>query len=151
MASSLQAKGYDLVSGGTDNHLILCDLRPKGLNGAKAERMLELVNIALNKNTVPGDLSALSPGGIRLGTPALVSRGFDGEDFKQVVDYLDRGVNLALDLQTKIGTKNMAKWRAAVAEGDPRIDALKTEVSEFAKSFPPVGFTLDEMLYNDDK
>lgn len=147
MAKSLQNKGYDLVSGGTDNHLILCDLRPKQLNGAKAERILELVNIALNKNTVPGDLSALSPGGIRLGTPALVSRGFEGKDFEQVVEFLDRGLNIALDVQNSIGTKKIAPWRAAVNEGGHGVEALKQEVSEFARSFPPVGFTLDSMRY----
>ena len=56
------------VSGGTDNHLVLVDLRPKGIDGARAERVLELVSITANKNTCPGDKSALTPGGLRLGT-----------------------------------------------------------------------------------
>lgn len=55
------------VSGGTDNHLVLVDLRPKGIDGARAERVLELVSITANKNTCPGDKSALTPGGLRLG------------------------------------------------------------------------------------
>lgn len=76
LAKNLQDKGYTLVSGGTDNHLALVDLRDKGVNGAKVEKVLERMNIALNKNTVPGDTSALNPGGIRLGSPALTSRGF---------------------------------------------------------------------------
>lgn len=147
LAKGMLDKGYELVSGGTDNHLLLADLRPKGLNGAKAERILELCNIALNKNTVPGDTSALNPGGIRMGTPALVTRGFEKQDFNQVVDFLHRGLNLAQDVQTKAGTKNMAKWRAALEEGDHGVDALKQEVAEFARSFPPVGFTLDSMRY----
>ncbi len=77
--------GYKLVSGGTDNHLTLIDLRPKKMDGARVERVLELANIAANKNTVPGDKSALTPGGIRIGTPALTSRGFTEEDFVKVI------------------------------------------------------------------
>lgn len=67
MANALLERGYSLVSGGTDNHLVLVDLRPKGLDGARAERVLELVSITANKNTCPGDRSAITPGGLRLG------------------------------------------------------------------------------------
>lgn len=59
------------ISGGTDNHLVLVDLRPKGIDGARAERVLELASITANKNTCPGDKSALTPGGLRLGTGQL--------------------------------------------------------------------------------
>lgn len=79
------------ILGGTDNHLILVDLRPKGLEGAKAEHVLDLAHIACNKNTVPGDVSALRPGGIRLGSPALTSRGFKEEHFRKVADFIDQG------------------------------------------------------------
>lgn len=58
-------------SGGTDNHLVLVDLRPQGMDGARAERVLELVSITANKNTCPGDKSALTPGGLRLGTDTV--------------------------------------------------------------------------------
>ena len=77
-------RGYNLVSGGTDNHLLLVDLKPAGIDGARVEAVLERANVALNKNTVPGDKSALIPGGIRVGTPALTSRGLDEEHFDQV-------------------------------------------------------------------
>lgn len=60
---------FFLTPGGTDNHLVLVDLRPKGLDGARAERVLELVSITANKNTCPGDRSAITPGGLRLGEP----------------------------------------------------------------------------------
>ncbi|XP_060929924.1 serine hydroxymethyltransferase, mitochondrial-like isoform X2 [Limanda limanda] len=66
MADALLKRGYTLVSGGTDNHLVLVDLRPRGMDGARAERVLELVSITANKNTCPGDKSALTPGGLRL-------------------------------------------------------------------------------------
>jgi glycine hydroxymethyltransferase len=66
-AKALQTRGYQLVSNGTDTHLLLVDLKPKGVDGARVERILELSNIAVNKNTVPGDKSAIIPGGIRMG------------------------------------------------------------------------------------
>lgn len=91
LASKLQERGYVCVSGGTDNHLVWLDLRPKQLNGARAERVLEEISIACNKNTVPGDKSALNPGGIRLGTPALTTRGLKEPEIDLVVDFIDEG------------------------------------------------------------
>lgn len=70
------------------------DLRPKGIDGSRVERVLELAHIAANKNTVPGDKSALVPGGLRMGAPALTSRGFTEKDFKQVAKFVDRCVPL---------------------------------------------------------
>lgn len=91
LAEHLQKNGYTCVSGGTDNHLVWVDLRPSGLNGARAEKVLEEISIACNKNTVPGDKSALNPGGIRLGTPALTTRGLKEEDIIQVVKFIHEG------------------------------------------------------------
>ena len=84
-AAALQAKSFNLVSGGTDNHLLLVDLRSHGLDGARVERVCELAGLSLNKNTIPGDKSALMPSGVRMGAPALTSRGFDEGDFVKVV------------------------------------------------------------------
>jgi glycine hydroxymethyltransferase len=84
-AAALQRGGFTLVSGGTDNHLVLVDLRAQGMDGARVERVCELAGLSVNKNTVPGDKSALVPSGIRMGTPALSSRGFDEKDFEVVV------------------------------------------------------------------
>ena len=75
---------------GTENHLCLVDLRPKGVDGSRVERVLELAHIAANKNTVPGDKSALVPGGLRMGAPALTSRGFTEADFEKVAEFVDR-------------------------------------------------------------
>lgn len=75
---------------GTDNHIVLVDLRPKGIDGSRVERVLELAHIACNKNTVPGDKSALVPGGVRLGSPALTSRGFVEADFDKVAEFVER-------------------------------------------------------------
>ena len=66
------------------------DLRPKGVDGSRVERVLELAHVAANKNTVPGDKSALVPGGLRMGAPALTSRGFTETDFEKVAEFVDR-------------------------------------------------------------
>lgn len=68
----MQKLGYKIVSGGTDNHLLLVDLKPKKIDGARIEKICDLANIACNKNTVPGDKNALIPGGIRVGAPPMV-------------------------------------------------------------------------------
>ena len=78
--------------GGTDNHLVLLDLRPNQLDGARAERVLEEIGIAVNKNTCPGDKSALKPSGLRIGTPALTSRDMKQDDIKKVVEFIDMGM-----------------------------------------------------------
>lgn len=91
MASAFTAKGYDLVSGGTDNHLMLIDLRNKGLTGKQAEQALGRAEITVNKNMVPFDTqSPFVTSGIRIGTPAMTTRGLVEEDFRQVVDLVDR-------------------------------------------------------------
>ncbi len=72
------------------------------IDGARVERILELVNIATNKNTVPGDVSALIPGGLRIGTPAMTTRGLVERDFVKVVEFIKRGVEIALDVNGKV-------------------------------------------------
>jgi len=146
LAKVLLSKGYKLVSGGTDNHLILVDLRDKNLNGAKVEALLDLMNVALNKNTVPGDVSAMNPGGVRMGSPALTTRGFVERDFERVADIFDRSVKLSLRVQEKAGKPDLLAFKQA-ASTFPEIAAMKKEVTEFARQFPPVGFTVDEMLH----
>ncbi|KAH6982207.1 serine hydroxymethyltransferase-domain-containing protein [Ilyonectria sp. MPI-CAGE-AT-0026] len=140
--------GYSLVSGGTDNHLVLVDLKPKGIDGARVERVLELCGVASNKNTVPGDRSALKPGGLRLGTPAMTTRGFSAEDFKRVADIVHRGVQittsvdkLAKEAAQAKGVKNPGTVKAFLEHlGDgatvPEIGALRKEVEEWVGEFP---------------
>jgi glycine hydroxymethyltransferase len=78
---------------GTDTHVFLLDLRPLGLVGSKAEKVLEEISIAVNKNACPGDKSALNPGGVRIGTPALTSREFTEKHMEIVADFIDKGKN----------------------------------------------------------
>lgn len=91
LGNTFKEKGYNLVSGGTDNHLILVDLRNKNLTGKKAEQALEDANITLNKNMVPfDDESPFVTSGIRIGTPAMTSRGFEEDEFEKVAEMIDR-------------------------------------------------------------
>jgi glycine hydroxymethyltransferase len=90
MAEEFANRGYKLVSGGTDNHLILVDLRSKGLTGKVAEESLDDAGITVNKNMVPFDTeSPFVTSGIRIGTPALTTRGFKEDEFRSVVDLID--------------------------------------------------------------
>ncbi|KAM6106314.1 serine hydroxymethyltransferase, mitochondrial [Pterocles gutturalis] len=142
MAQALLQRGYTLVSGGTDNHLVLVDLRPKGIDGARAERVLELVSITANKNTCPGDRSALTPGGLRLGAPALTSRHFGEEDFRKVVAFIDEGIALALDVKSK--TSKLQEFKTFLlqdAETQRRLADLRRRVETFARAFPMPGFS----------
>lgn len=94
LADSLIERGFRLVSGGTDNHLILLDVRPKGLTGKKAEELLEAVNVTTNKNTIPFDPeSPFVTSGIRIGTPAVTTRGMKEDEMKEIAKIID----LALD------------------------------------------------------
>lgn len=148
LSNVLSNLGYKIVSGGTDNHLILVDLRDKGVDGAKVERIMELGNIALNKNTVPGDKSAMVPGGIRVGSPAMTTRGFAEAEFEQVAKFIDRGVKIALDVQKAAGTTKMVDFRNALtAKSWPEIDQLKSDVTALCSKFPTVGFEATSMRY----
>merc|ERR1719359_2330161 len=95
MAEELTRLGHKLAGGGTDNHLVLMDVRPLALTGGKVEKVAEAVSISVNRNSVPGDKSALSPGGVRIGTPAMTTRGMKEADFVKVGEFLDRCSKLA--------------------------------------------------------
>ncbi|XP_050407740.2 serine hydroxymethyltransferase, mitochondrial [Patella vulgata] len=140
LSDALVKHDYKVVSGGTDNHLVLVDLRSKGTDGARVERILELCNITVNKNTCAGDKSAMTPGGLRLGAPALSSRGMNEEDFYKVVQLLDKGVKIGLQAQKS--TKKLKEFKEyVVSDGDilKQIKALKEEVGEFAGKYPMPG------------
>ncbi|KAB7504584.1 Serine hydroxymethyltransferase, mitochondrial [Armadillidium nasatum] len=144
MAKALLKRGFTLVSGGTDNHLVLVDLRPKGLNGAHVETVCNAVNITVNKNSVPGDKSALTPGGLRLGVPALTSRNFEPADFEQVVEMIDRACTIALEALKKTDGKKLRDFKKIVesdAEIGEKMKTLQADVNNFALKFPMPGFS----------
>ena len=113
LAAELQKRGYRIVSGGTDNHLFVVDLRPQGLNGSKATRLLDAVHITISKSTLPYDTEKIiHGGGIRIGTPAITTRGMREEHMPLIADFIDRALK-GEDSQT-----------------------LKAEVKAFASQFP---------------
>uniref|UniRef100_A0A2A4IVQ6 Serine hydroxymethyltransferase n=1 Tax=Heliothis virescens TaxID=7102 RepID=A0A2A4IVQ6_HELVI len=142
LCKGLMSRGYEVATGGTEVHLILVDMRSAGLTGAPAERILELCSIACNKNTVPGDKSALHPSGIRLGTPALTTRGMKEADIDRVVDYIDKALKLAQEI-TKVSGPKVADFNKTIeenAEFKTKINKLKEEIENYSRTFPLPGF-----------
>ena len=98
LAARLESHGYRIVSGGTDNHLLLVDLRPAGLNGSQASIALDEAGITVNKNSIPFDTgSPMKPSGIRIGTPAVTTRGMKEKDIEQVADFIHEALQSRKD------------------------------------------------------
>lgn len=146
LADQLMSHGNKLVTDGTDNHLVLWDLRPLGFSGSKAQLLFDCCSITLNKNAVHGDKSAMNPGGVRIGTPALTTRGMKEADFRKIADFLHRGVQLGLSIQKQTG-KKLVDFKPALVNNQD-LDALRREVEAFATSFHMPGFDVQEMKYN---
>jgi glycine hydroxymethyltransferase len=124
LADALLARGYDLVSGGTDNHLLLIDLTNKAVAGKPAAQALDRAGIELNYNTVPFDpRKPFDPSGIRLGTSAITTRGLRPEHQSQVAEWIDRTVTAA-----------------AVAD-ESSLDSIAAEIREFLAPFPIPGYS----------
>ncbi|KAK4684644.1 glycine hydroxymethyltransferase, partial [Tremellales sp. Uapishka_1] len=143
MAAVLSKHGYKLQTDGTENHLVLWDLRPLGLTGSKIEKICDAAHITLNKNAVAGDTSALVPGGVRIGTSALTSRSMVEADVEKVAEFLHRAVQIALTTQKEAGTKLLKDFAKAYESGSgeaPKLVAdLKNDVQKFSVSFPLPG------------
>jgi glycine hydroxymethyltransferase len=117
MAKALVSKDYNIISGGTDNHLMLIDLRNKNITGKKAQETLDRAHITLNKNAVPfDDKSPFVTSGIRVGVPAITTRGMKEEHMSIVVDLID-SVLMNIDNEDKVASVNK-------------------EVHDFMKQFP---------------
>jgi glycine hydroxymethyltransferase len=120
VANKLTSKGYQLVTGGTDNHLILIDLTEKNVTGAEAESALSKAGITVNKNTVPYDpRPPFDPSGIRLGTPALTTRGMKEAEMEQISDWIDDAITYRND--------------------DKKLASIKETITEFTKAYPLPG------------
>ncbi|PSR78608.1 hypothetical protein PHLCEN_2v7355 [Hermanssonia centrifuga] len=151
LGEELVARGYKLQTSGTDNHLVLWDLRPLGLTGSKLEKLCDIVGITINKNAVSGDASAQVPGGIRLGTSALTSRDMLQEDIKVVADFLHRAVQIALVLQKEAGSKLLKDFvRVATTQEEGKVGAqqvkdLGKEVRVFARRWPVPGVDVSKL------
>lgn len=144
-AKELIGRGFQLVSGGTDNHLILIDLSNTGVDGARLETILQQINIAANKNTIPSDKSAMFPSGLRVGTPAMTTRGFNEADFAKVAEYISKATQLALQLKQQEGatenttpTERLNKFKQ-LCKDSSEVNELANEVYEWAGQFPVPG------------
>lgn len=137
------------MSGGTDNHLLLVDLRDKEIDGARVEKILDLASIAVNKNTVPGDKSAMVPGGIRMGSPAMTSRGLGEADFEKVAEFVDRAVQIAKQVNKQATGTKFVDFKAVLEKDNTGfgIKELKQQVESLCVKFPSVGFDTKTMKY----
>lgn len=143
LCESLSTRGYKIVTGGTDVHIVWVDLRQNGISGSLAARLMEEVSIACNKNTVPGDKSALNPSGIRLGTPALTTRGLVEENMDEVADWIDKAIKLALEIRKDLGdekllpSQEMAQFIKLldVPENKQKLDHLRESIEKYAEKF----------------
>ena len=117
LANELMNLGFNLVTGGTDTHLMVADMNSKDLSGQEAERALGLAGITVNKNTIPFDpRTPYDPSGIRLGTPALTTRGMKEKDMKQIAVWINKAVEHSTD--------------------DNYLATLHKDITEFTKDFP---------------
>ncbi|CAH8451744.1 unnamed protein product [Schistosoma turkestanicum] len=147
LANALTSLGIRLVTGGTDIHFVLADLskspsKPKlgRGDGARVQMIGDLVGIVLNKNTVVGDSSAQQPSGLRIGTPALTTRGFKEKDFEKVASFIDELLDLTV--LVKSVSKNLKSFRLVLQEDEDiksKIKDLRNRVADFASSFPMPG------------
>ena len=123
LANALVDRGYDLVSGGTDNHLILVDLTSKGIAGKPAAKALDRAGIELNYNTVPYDpRKPFDPSGIRLGTPSLATRGLDAAQMPQVAAWMDEAI------------------QAGAKDDEAALDRIAGQVRDFLGAYPLTGW-----------
>ena len=111
LETEFNARGYKLCFGGTDNHLLLMDVTPKGVSGKEAQIALDKAGITVNKNMIPDDpRSPMDPSGIRLGTPALTTRGMKEEEMKTIANWIDEAIKNHQD------EKKLADIRGQVLE-----------------------------------
>lgn len=110
LSDTLKSEGFRIVSGGTDNHLMLVDVKSIGLSGKEAEKILDAINITCNKNTIPNETeSPMVTSGIRLGTPAMTTRGFNESDFKEVALIISEALKNRNDKNKMKELKNRVK------------------------------------------
>ncbi|MBI5045218.1 MAG: hypothetical protein HZC02_04790 [Candidatus Levybacteria bacterium] len=141
LAEGLKSYGFELVGGGTDNHLILIDLRNKKVNGRVAAIALEKAGIVLNYNGVPGDpMPPLFSSGIRLGTPAITTRGLKERDMKKVAKWYSQAVDQVKGMELPVDDKAkrselMKKYRGEI-EKNKVLAAIGKEVKTFISKYP---------------
>ena len=127
----MMGKGYKIITDGTDNHIVMMSCIDKGLTGSKFENACDEVHITLNKNTILGDKSAMTPGGVRIGTPAVTTRGYLEQDMTKVAEFLDELFKISLDIQAKKG-KKLVDFKTGLKESN-ELKQLGEEVFKFSE------------------
>lgn len=140
LANHLIKNSFQLASGGTDNHLILIDLRNKGVNGAIAAFALEVANIVVNKNAVPNDtMPPFYPSGIRLGTPAITTRGMKERDMEKIGEWITRAIkeiqNTSLPAKKEDRSKYFGNLKKELSKNHQLLK-IAAEVKSFTQKFP---------------
>ena len=125
--------GERFITNGTDNHLIMWDVRPHDLTGAKVDKVLDAMHITTNKNSLIGDKSALNPGGVRLGTPAMTTRGMKEAEMEVISGFLLRAITIAKRIQGSVG-KQLKDFLPAL-DADEEIKQVAEEVKAFASKY----------------
>lgn len=143
LADGLMGRGYKLISNGTDNHMMLMSCIDKGLTGSKMESACDLCHITLNKNTIIGDKSAVTPGGVRIGTPAVTTRGYLEEDMLEVARFIDEVFKASISIQQEHG-KKLKDFNKGLRESKI-IKELGDEVAEWGSQFEIPGFDADKI------
>ncbi|KAJ8572611.1 hypothetical protein K7X08_009122 [Anisodus acutangulus] len=138
LAAALLRRNCRLVTGGTDNHMILWDLRNLGLTGKNFEKVCELCHITLNKVMVFDDNGSITPGGVRIGTPAMTSRGCIENDFETMADFLLKAAHITNLIQREHGKLPKAFLKGL--ENNKDVTELRTRVENFASLFAMPGF-----------
>jgi glycine hydroxymethyltransferase len=137
LGEELKKRGFILAGDdSTENHILLLNMRAFGLNGFQFEYVAELCNISVNKNTILGDTSAINPSGIRIGTPAMTSRGFKSDDFTFVAEMLDEVQKLAKKICDASEIKTQAEFRKNAVRFGEMINAIRTKVVTYCEKFP---------------
>ncbi|KAG6784226.1 hypothetical protein POTOM_009912 [Populus tomentosa] len=138
LASALMKRKCRLVTGGTDNHLLLWDLTTWGLTGKCYEKVCEMCHITLNKSAIFGDNGAICPGGVRIGAPAMTSRGCIEADFETIADFLLKAAQITTVVQREHGKKDFLKG----LHNNKDIVELRNRVEIFASQFAMPGFDI---------
>lgn len=136
LAQSLWEYDFDVVTNGTDNHIVLVNLSRQGISGNKFEKIAEMCNVSVNKNTIATDKSAFSPSGIRLGTPAMTSRGFVEKDFEFVAKILYDISRLCVKIQNQAESCKLYDFNNCIPKYDLEIQILKERIHNYCKKFP---------------
>lgn len=136
LSNELLKYGFDIITNGTDNHIVMINLKNKGITGSKFEKIAELCNISVNKNTIATDLSALSPSGIRLGTPAMTTRGFVEKDFIFTAEIIKRCCDIVISIQNKCNTKKLDEFVKNINQFETEIQQVKNVVKEYCLTYP---------------